>query len=173
MKRVSGLAIAVVAAVLMLGGSTLAASETDVLRESQDRALIADLMWKYVRALDSMNESAYVEVFTADGAFDSGHGVTKGREGLRKMVADLKKSRAEREAKGEAKQPPMHHVITNATVEFVDKDHARYYSYWMTVFAGGPGSQAPRVAAVGRGVDELVRVNGKWLIQTRNVAPKD
>jgi hypothetical protein len=26
---------------------------------------------------------------------------------------------------------------------------------------------------VGRGVDELVRVNGHWLIKARDVAPKD
>jgi hypothetical protein len=30
-----------------------------------------------------------------------------------------------------------------------------------------------RVAAVGRSVDELVRLNGKWLIKVRNVAPQN
>jgi hypothetical protein len=29
------------------------------------------------------------------------------------------------------------------------------------------------VVGVGRSVDELVRVNGQWLIKTRNVAPQD
>ncbi len=100
MKRVSGLAIAVVAAVLMLGGSTVVASEADVLRESQDRALIADLMWKYVRALDSMNENAYVEVFTPDGSFDSGRGVTKGVRVCRRWLLISRRAGAEREAKG-------------------------------------------------------------------------
>jgi hypothetical protein len=28
-----------------------------------------------------------------------------------------------------------------------------------------------RVAAAGNGVDDLVKVNGKWLIKTRNVSP--
>jgi hypothetical protein len=31
----------------------------------------------------------------------------------------------------------------------------------------------PRVAGVGRSIDELERVNGKWLIKSRNVAPMD
>ena len=31
----------------------------------------------------------------------------------------------------------------------------------------------PRVASAGRGVDELVRVNGKWLIKLRKVTPSD
>jgi hypothetical protein len=29
------------------------------------------------------------------------------------------------------------------------------------------------VAAVGRSVDDLVRVDGKWLIRSRNVAPQN
>jgi hypothetical protein len=165
---------AVLATVIVAFGATMSAAATDAdfTRESQDRVLINELMWKYVRALDSMNESAYVEVFTPDGEFSTGKTSTKGREALRKMVADLKKTRAEREAKGE-KQAAMHHVIANSYIEFVDKDHARFHSYWMTAFAGSPGGATPRIAAVGRGVDDLVRVNGKWLIQTRNVAPQD
>ena len=150
------------------------ASDADLLREASDRAQIQELMWNYVRALDSLNEDAYAAVFTEDGQFDSGAiGVSKGREALKKIVIDVKKGRIERAAKGEPKSPPMHHVITNPNVVFIDQDHARYHSYWMTVFgSAGPGT-APRVAAVGRSVDELVRVNGKWLIKSRNVSPKD
>jgi hypothetical protein len=39
---------------------------------------------------------------------------------------------------------------------------------------GAAGEDTPlRVAAAGRGVDELVRVDGEWLIESRNVAPQD
>lgn len=145
------------------------ASDADIVRQAEDRAQIETLMWNYVRAIDSFNPDAYVNVFTPDGAF----GATKGSEALRKMVGDLKKSQDDRRAKGE-KILAMHHIVTNASIEFVDKDHARYRYYWMTVFGGAAGVEpAPRVAAVGRGVDDVVRVNGKWLIKTRNVAPKD
>jgi len=45
--------------------------------------------------------------------------------------------------------------------------------YWLTVF-GQQGPNVPvRVAAAGREVDEIVRVNGQWLIKSRDVAPKD
>jgi len=174
MNHSNRLAGAFGAALLAFGAlSTAAASDADLLRETKDRYEIEQLMWSYVRALDTLNEEAYVKVFTPDGSFAAGPNATRGHEALRKMVTDLKKSRAEREAKGEPKQPAMHHVITNAHIEFIDKDHARFNSYWMTVFAGAPNTQPPRVAAAGRGVDELVRVNGKWLIQSRNVAPQD
>jgi hypothetical protein len=149
----------VLIAVLAFGfASATFASDADILREAKDRAEIQDLMWRYARAL---------------GQFTSGQNVSKGREALRKIVIDVEKRRAEREAKGEGKSPAMHHVITNSNIVFVDKDHARHYSYWMTVFAAGGPSTPPRVAAAGRSIDELVRVNGKWLIKSRNVSPQD
>jgi hypothetical protein len=40
------------------------------------------------------------------------------------------------------------------------------------MFGPSAQDQPPRVAAVGRSVDMLVRVNGKWLIQSRDVAPQ-
>ena len=51
-------------------------------------------------------------------------------------------------------------MITNHHIEFVDKDHARYHAYWMTVFGAAGENTPPRVAAAGREYDELVRVNG-------------
>ena len=121
------------------------ASDADILREARDRAAITQLMWTYVRAIDSFDAEAYAAVFTPDGAF----GQVKGSEALRKMVVDLKKSQDERRARGEV-IPAMHHVMTNQTIEFVGQDRARYHYYWMTVFAGQPGGPTPRVAAAGR-----------------------
>jgi uncharacterized protein (TIGR02246 family) len=161
-------------AVFALGlASAASASDADILREAKDRAEIQDLMWRYARALDSLNEDAYAAVFTPDGSFTSGANTSKGHDALKKIVIDVEKRRTEREAKGEPKSPAMHHVITNANVVFIDKDNARHYSYWMTVFAAGGQQTPPRVAAAGRSVDELVRVNGKWLIKSRNVSPQD
>ena len=125
-------------------------------------------MWRYVRAIDSFDQDAYAAVFTPDGAF----GATRGRDALRKMVTDLKKGQDDRRAKGEP-LPSMHHMMSNAAIDFVDPDHARYTYYWMTVFAGAPGTQPPRVAAAGRGIDDVTRVDGRWLIRNRNVAPTD
>lgn len=163
--------IAVTAAVaaFLVAAPALAAAP-DRAREAQDRAEIAELMWNYSRALDTLNPDAYVRAFVPDGAF----GKTKGRDALHKMVADLKKSQDERTAKGEPRGG-MHHIETNEHIEFTDRDHARYHYYWMTVFgapAGAPAGTAARIAAVGHGVDDLVRVNGRWLIKFRNVAPE-
>ena len=152
---------------------TAGAADNAGAREARDRAEIEGLMWRYVRALDTLDVDAYAQVFTEDGQFGSGPNAARGRPALKNMIAGYRKDRVDREAKGEPKSPPMHHVITNAYVEFLDADHARYHSYWMTVFGGSGQDTPPRVAAVGRGVDELVRVDGKWLIKFRDVAPQD
>ena len=70
---------------------------------------------------------------------------------------------------------PMHAMLERGEdltrLEFVGKDRARLHSYYITVFGAAGQNNPVRVAAAGRSIDELVRVNGKWLIQSRNVAP--
>ncbi len=150
-----------------LAQSSPSPSETaNLLREMKDRAEIEKLMWDYVAGIDGWNPDAYAASFTEDGAF----GRTKGREALRQMVVDLKKSQDDRRAAGN-EPGNMHHIMSNMNIEFVTPDHAKVYYYWQTVFGGGAGTTPPvRVAAVGRGLDDVVRVNGKWLIQNRNVS---
>jgi hypothetical protein len=147
------------------------ADDAQIIREAADRAQIEALMWRYVRALDSYDEDAYAAVFTENGQFGAGPNATRGRAALRQMVVGLESASAARTAESGTSAPAMHHVITNAHVEFVNANHARYHSYWMTVFGPAAQGEAPRVAAVGRGIDELTRVDGRWLISSRNVAP--
>ena len=154
-------------------GSHVAAGGNDTQREAQDRAQIEKLMWQYVRALDTENADAYAATYTPDGQFGSGASAIKGREALKKMIMDLRQRAADAEAKSGQKRPPMYHVLANSYLEFVGKDHVHMEAYWMTVFAQAGPTVPVRVAAAGREVDELVRVNGQWLIKTRDVAPKD
>jgi len=163
----------VLAALMVSTASHLAlASDADVIREYRDRGEIEALMWRYTHALDTLNEDAYAAVYTPDGSFGTGERASVGTEALKKIITDVKKRRAEQEAKGE-KPDKMYHVITNEHLEFVDKDHARLHSYWMTVFQPVKQGDPVRVAAAGRGVAELVRVQGHWLIKHRDVQPKD
>ena len=165
--------IAVVTIVCALGwASTQVGAQDNAARETRDRAEIEALMWRYTRALDTMNADAYASAYTPDGQFVAGANATKGHVALKKMVADLKDRAAAAAAKGEVR-PPMYHMTMNTHLTFVDKDHARLEAYWQTVF-GAVGQNVPvRVAAAGRSVDQLVRVNGQWLIENRDVAPRD
>lgn len=162
------------AAALAIAASLAAPAfaENAIEREVQDRAQIEKLMWHYVRALDTGNADAYAAAFTPDGQFGTGASAVKGREGLKKMISDFRKRTADNEAKTGEKRPPMYHVLANSYLEFTDKDHAHMEAYWMTVSAGDQKVQS-RVLGAGREVDELVKVDGHWLIKLRDVAPKD
>ncbi|HKH71842.1 MAG TPA: nuclear transport factor 2 family protein [Vicinamibacterales bacterium] len=151
--------------------STQVGAQDNASRETRDRAEIEALMWSYTRALDTLNPEAYAAAYTPDGQFVAGQNATKGHAALKKMIVDTNE-RQSANAKGEAR-PGMYHMTLNPKLTFVDKDHARIDAYYLTVF-GATGPTAPvRVAAAGRSVDQLVRINGKWLIQNRDVAPRD
>jgi len=169
MKSLTRLAVFALAALL---ASVAIAAANDALRV-QDRIQIEDLMWKYARALDTENAEAYAATYTPDGQFGTGANATKGREALKKMINDFKQRNIDNEAKTKEKRPLLYHMVTNHSIEFVDKDHARVNAYYITVSAAGGANVPARVAAAGREVDELVRVNGQWLIKVRDVAPKD
>jgi len=150
---------------MALVASTLLAAEKDIVR-AQDRVEIEQLMWNYIRALDSGNAEAYAALFAPDGQFGRGATAVKGREALKKMILDARQKR-DAESKGDKKTPRMYHVVTNPHIEFIDEDHARYYAYWMGVFESGD------VVSAGREVNELVRIDGQWLISIRDVAPQE
>lgn len=135
----------------------------------EDRAMIEKLMWSYDRMLDTYDADGYVKLFTSDGAF----GQTKGHEALHKMITDLRKGHDERRAKGE--KISMRHFTMNQYLEFTGPATARYHYYHQTVFGtGGATSPDPaRIAAAGNGVDDLVKVDGQWLIKFRNVSAPD
>jgi predicted SnoaL-like aldol condensation-catalyzing enzyme len=140
-----------------------------IVGAAEDRAAIEKLMWSYDRMLDTYDADAYVSLFTADGAF----GQTKGSDALHKMITDLKKGHDERRAKGET--ITMRHFTMNQYLQFTGPTTARYHYYHQTIFGtGGATSPDPaRIAAAGNGVDDLVKVDGKWLIKFRNVAAPD
>ena len=166
------LAVAAVVGAIALASIHLGAQD-NTAREARDRVEIEALMWRYTRALDTADAEAYASVYTADGQFRSGGAnATTGRAALKKMVADIKDRQVAAEAKGETR-PPMYHMTMNSHLTFVDKDHARLEAYWQTVFGAAGQNTPPRVAAAGRSIDQLVRVNGQWLIQSRDVAPRD
>jgi uncharacterized protein (TIGR02246 family) len=133
----------------------------------KDRAEIEELMWRYTRALDTGDGTTYAATYTEDGQFGAGANATKGREALKKMVDALKPQ------PGTPARAPLYHMEANTWIEFVDKDHARHHAYYLTVSGAGPDNAQPRIVAAGRSVDHLERVNGKWLIKLRDVAPQN
>lgn len=145
----------------------VAAAKNTAQAQAEDRALIENLMWKYSRALYTQNPDAYAALYTEDGQFGTGARAVKGREALKKMIVDLK----QREAA--AGQQPVYVMDANTSVEFPDRDHAHLEAYWLEVSPRTGPNVPARVVNAGREVEELERVNGQWLLKTRDAAPKD
>ena len=157
---------AVIATTLSLGASVALFGEDNTVREARDRADIEALMWKYTRALDKGDGATYASTYTPDGQFGTGANASKGREALSKLVV-------RQPAAGQPARPPLYHMELNHWIEFVDRDHARYHAYYLTV-SGAMGQDTPaRIVAAGQSLDTMERVSGKWLLKTRDVAAKD
>ena len=150
-----------------VGIAILLFSQSAVAQDrASDHEAINALMWRYARALDTFDPDAYVAVYTEDGQFRAGNTPTQGRDALWQMIEDLRVGREERAREGNP-AAPLYHMTTDSWTEFVDDSHAVHHTYWLTVAAGSP----PNILAAGRGEDRLVKVDGRWLIESRDVAP--
>ena len=152
--------------VMILLTSISVASEKAQLR-AQDRVEIEQLMWEYIKALDSGDAEAYAMVFAPNGQFGKGDTAIKGRDALKKMMLDAKQQMST-ENTDDKVRPRMYHVVTNPHIEFIDNDHARFYAYWMGVMQTGG-----EIVGAGREVNDLVKINGRWFISIRDVSPED
>ena len=144
---------------LLLGCFSVLLAGPALADRTEDREAIEALMWRYARALDTWDADAYAAVYTEDGQFGVGENATRGRESLRNMIAAFTRS---------GNPPQLYHMTTDTWIEFIDETHAKHHSYWLTMRAATADAPAA-VAAVGVGVDDLVKVDGEWLIRVRNV----
>ena len=106
----------------------------------------------------------YASVFAEDAEFTFGGKTYKGRDEIRKIVTDLKARRA---AAQTADAPRSYHALSNTYIELVNDHEARHRSYWQTIT--GPSSGPFTVGGMGRYEDTLVKRNGTWLIQKRQI----
>jgi len=167
MARISAIAISIIAAGCGRTPDRQAASFQNYI----DRQAIETTLVRYSTGLDTFDADVYASTFTEDAEFMMEGKVFRGRDEIKKIITDMKASRAARLAdKDPANDPPpiMHHVMSNAVIDIVGADSARHHCYWMTV-SGGPELNSFRVAAEGRYEDELVRRGGEWLIHRRKI----
>lgn len=173
MRCVSVIPEMIIAVLTLLAVSTAAiAADNDILREIQDREQISKLMWDYARALDTGNVEAFVALFTEDGQFGRGEKAVKGKKALLEMMGSFRKS----PTAGQGNTPKtgaMYHMTANHYIEFKDRDHAIFHGYWIAFVAGSGQNTQPTIVGVGRELNEVVRINGKWFIQVRDITPQD
>jgi len=157
-----GFVLAIGAGLLFVSSAMyLRASGPDMVQQMRDRTEIEALMFRYARALDTMDADAYASVYAPDGQFGTGPNAVKGTAALKEMIA---RGRTD----SRVRIGSMYHLTTDPHFEFPAKDQAVAHFYYVTVINGAKQGDQAQVQA-GYGIDEFVRLNGKWLIKSRNV----
>jgi len=150
----------------ILAASIAAAADAPSTASVQDRAAIQNLIANYAFALDTLNADLYASVFAPDAQFTFGGNTYKGRDQIRGVITSLKERRAAQPA-SDKPTPKSYHAITNTLIEFTNDHQAHHRSYWQTL--SGPSSGPFTVGGMGVYEDTIVKSNGEWLIQKREI----
>jgi uncharacterized protein (TIGR02246 family) len=147
--------------------ASAASADDAAIQKLVDRAEIQELVTRYVTGLDTLDADLYAGVFAEDAVFELPGGVVhRGRAAIRKIVTDLRESRARNQAAG-TPSPSLYHVMANTSIEIIDATNARHQSYAQTVRAADGGQFI--VGFMGRYEDVLVKRDGRWYIRSRKL----
>jgi hypothetical protein len=129
-----------------------------------DRIQIEDLLTRYYYDLAQGESHALSEYFTVDALLDVDGTVAKGRA----EIAKLYEPEGAERAKPAAPRPQNHMLLTNPVIE-VKGNTATAHVIWTGVMNDGVG-KPPKLYEQGREDTELVKPDGKWLIQRRYIS---
>jgi 3-phenylpropionate/cinnamic acid dioxygenase small subunit len=150
----------------VLGSSPLlhAADNDALVRMLADRAMIQEVAYRYINALDTRDAEMYLSVFTEDAEYDVEGTVYRGHEELRGIITGLQASRDAAAAEGRP-TVDLYHTNINPVIDFVSADEAHYQAYWQTLRKADDNSM--RIGGMGMIKDVLVRVGDGWRIKKR------
>jgi ketosteroid isomerase-like protein len=134
---------------------------------ARDRAEIADLMARYLFAMDYLDADAYAECFTEDGVLDYAGGVSEGREAIRAEARVFKEAIARIFVDWQGNPAKLRHLVQHKAIR-VEGDRAWNTGLWWEMTNGGPEG-ALKAESFGTYEDELARVGGRWLFKRRKI----
>ena len=114
---------------------------------TEDRVEIQDLYGRYCLYFDRGAASEWAGLYTENGEFIGGGQHLRGRPALQKFLEEIGAG-------------SLHRITANHVID-VDGDRAVCHSSVLLVGRG-------KIASSGRIVDELEKVDGRWLIARRN-----
>ena len=150
--------------VAALPTGVLAAEEAAATR-GDDTVAIQQLIVKYAHVYDALDVEGYVSVFAEDAQFTFTGNTLKGHGDIRRFIEGAK----QRRETAPATQPATRsfHSISNTLIEFENATTAHHRSYWQVL--SGPVGGPFTVSNMGYYDDVVVKRDGKWLIQSRNI----
>lgn len=130
-----------------------------------DRIQIEDLLTRYYYDLSQGESHDLAEYFTEDALLDVDGTIARGHE----EIAALYGGGEDSETEDESSTPRRAHMLLNNPVIEIDGDTAVAHVIWTGVVNEGVG-EPPRLYEQGREDTELVKVDGRWLIQRRYIS---
>ena len=134
---------------------------------ANDRAEIEDLMARYLFAIDYFDWDAYVSVFAEDAELEYASGITRGREAIRESVVNFSRNIARSYHTEDGEMAKLRHVVLQKVIR-VEGNRAWGRTLWVEMANHGPGDTM-KMGTYGIYEDEFRRIDGRWLIQRRNV----
>ncbi len=134
---------------------------------ADDRAEIEDLMARYMFAIDYFDWDAYVATFAPDGELTFARGTTRGREAIRAVVMDFSQGIGRFYHTADGQPAKLRHVLLNSSIR-VEGNRAWGRTLWLEMANNGPEDEM-KMGTYGLYEDEFIRLDGRWLIQQRNV----
>ena len=134
---------------------------------ANDRAEIEDLMARYLFAIDYSDWDAYVSVFAEDAELEYATGITRGREAIRESVVSFSGNIGRYYHTEDGQPAKLRHVVLQDVIR-IEGDRAWGRTLWVEMANNGPGDSM-KMGTYGVYEDEFRRIDGRWLIQRRNV----
>ena len=153
---------------LALAAATPAMAQVDYAPNyAQDRAEIEDLMARYLFAIDYFDWDAYVATFAPDGELEFASGISRGREAIRTSVTNFSQGIGRFYHTEDGAMAKLRHVTLQSVVR-IEGNRAWARTQWVEMANHGP-EDTMKMGTFGLYEDEFVRLDGRWLIQRRNV----
>jgi len=166
MRKLTAFLLFGIAALVFVSVVPFASAQYDP-NYAADRAEIEDLQARYMLALDSGDVDTYVSTFTEDGVLDIGDGPIKGRDAIRKIIGGMPGRKAESGDAAKLRPATGRHNITNIVIK-IEGNKAYGRAYWFHYGNNNPQRTAT-LDSYGHYVDELMKVNGRWLFTLRRI----
>jgi len=143
--------------------SHTAVAEPMTEARAADTVAIQQLIVKYAHVYDSLDVEGYVSIFTDDAKFSFTGNELNGRAEIREFITGAK----QRHDSAPNQTSKSYHSISNTRIQFDSDTMAHHRSYWQVVSCttGTPCA----ITNMGYYDDVVVKQNGEWLIQSRNI----
>lgn len=158
----------VFATIMTMTFPLMSSASAGQLEDAMDRFEIQELMYAYGPAHDTTDPEAYSALFTEDAVLRAGaYVIAKGRDAIKTSTVN---DRA-RLNPGAVDKPgtywAMRHLILNPVVHLNGDGTATGGCYYQVV--ANRDGVGPQILQQGRYEDEYRKVDGKWLIASRNI----